>query len=101
MVEIESSNLEKFGRGALSGASVGLCIGFIYGTFNVLRIGPGNGSITGTIAKSMGASAASFGFFMGVGSLIKSEGRRLPTNNLLINNGNFRNLEINSKYLSK
>ncbi|OUM65220.1 hypothetical protein PIROE2DRAFT_7854 [Piromyces sp. E2] len=87
MVEIESSNLEKFGRGALSGASVGLCIGFIYG----------NGSITGTIAKSMGASAVSFGFFMG------SEGRRLPTNNLLNNNNynnNFNKFNRNS-YLFK
>eukprot|EP00833_Pecoramyces_ruminatium_P004106 jgi/Orpsp1_1/1178138/evm.model.c7180000064191.1 len=64
MVEVETSNLEKFSRGALSGASVGLCIGFIYGTFNVLRVGPGNGGIASTIGKSMAGSAASFGFFM-------------------------------------
>ncbi|ORX82099.1 hypothetical protein BCR32DRAFT_292861 [Anaeromyces robustus] len=97
MVEVESSNLEKFSRGALSGASVGLCLGFIYGTYNVLRVGPGNGSITGTIAKSMGASAASFGFFMGIGSLIRSEGRKLPTTSLINDNYFNKSLLVKEK----
>ncbi|KAL7910258.1 mitochondrial genome maintenance protein Mgr2 [Trichoderma velutinum] len=53
--------------------AVGVIMGFIFGTVNIFRYGAGSQGIMRTLGQYMGASGATFGFFMGVGSVIRSD----------------------------
>ncbi|CAD6569917.1 MAG: subunit of TIM23 translocase complex [Cyphobasidiales sp. Tagirdzhanova-0007] len=64
----EQSTLQKLKMGALMGGTVGLSIGFIFGTFSVLRNGAGSQGALSQIAQTMLASSATFGLFMSVGT---------------------------------
>lgn len=55
--------------GALMGTGVGLTIGFIFGSFSILRGGPGPRGALATLSQYMLSSAATFGFFMSIGSV--------------------------------
>jgi NAD/NADP transhydrogenase beta subunit len=55
------------------GGTVGLCIGLVFGTMNIIRYGPGNRGYVSTLATYMGSSAATFGFFMSIGTVIRTE----------------------------
>jgi len=59
--------------GAMMGSLIGLGIGFVFGTMNVMRFGSGPRGFIPTMGKYMGTSAASFGFLMAVGSVVRSE----------------------------
>ncbi|PWN41412.1 hypothetical protein IE81DRAFT_291861 [Ceraceosorus guamensis] len=59
--------------GAMMGTGVGLCIGFIGGAFQILRAGPGPRGTLATLGQFMGTSAATFGFFMSIGTVIRTE----------------------------
>ena len=61
---MEPSAFEKMKMGAAMGGTVGLCIGFVFGTVSLLRYGPGNKSAVSLLSQYMVGSAASFGFFM-------------------------------------
>ncbi|EOQ98895.1 Protein MGR2 [Wallemia ichthyophaga EXF-994] len=61
------------GMGALMGSTVGLTIGFIFGGFSIIRAGPGPRGVMGTLSQYMLSSAATFGFFMSIGSVIRTE----------------------------
>ncbi|OBZ83179.1 Protein MGR2 [Choanephora cucurbitarum] len=74
---MEPSAFEKMKMGAAMGGTVGLCIGFVFGTVSLLRYGPGNKSAVSLLSQYMVGSAASFGFFMSIGSVVRSE-NRLP-----------------------
>jgi len=73
--------------GAVMGSLVGLTIGFIGGGFQILRYvcaahtsgGPGPRGVMGTLTQYMLSSAATFGFFMSIGSVIRTES--LPSSN--------------------
>ncbi|WFD37005.1 subunit of TIM23 translocase complex [Malassezia cuniculi] len=65
----------KMGLGAVMGTCVGLTIGFIGGGFQILRAGPGPRGAMATLAQYMLSSGATFGFFMSIGSVIRSESR--------------------------
>lgn len=67
------SNFDKFKMGALMGGTVGVIIGFIFGTVNIFRYGAGSQGIMRTLGQYMGASGATFGFFMSIGSVIRSD----------------------------
>lgn len=61
---MEPSAFEKMKMGAAMGGTVGLCIGFVFGTISLIRFGPGNKSVVSLLSQYMVGSAASFGFFM-------------------------------------
>ncbi|KAI9172515.1 mitochondrial genome maintenance protein Mgr2 [Paramyrothecium foliicola] len=71
------STVDKLGiavkMGAMMGGTVGCIMGFIYGTFNVFRYGAGSQGVMRTIGQYMGASGATFGFFMAIGSVVRSD----------------------------
>ncbi|VUC21393.1 unnamed protein product [Clonostachys rosea] len=67
------SVFDKFKMGAMMGGTVGTIMGLIYGTVNVFRYGAGTNGIMRTLGQYMAASGATFGFFMGVGSVIRTD----------------------------
>ncbi|PWN36627.1 uncharacterized protein FA14DRAFT_186825 [Meira miltonrushii] len=79
----QPSVLQKLGMGAMMGTGVGLCIGFIGGAFQILRAGPGPKGTMGTLGQFMGTSAATFGFFMSIGTVIRTEGRDMEGEDIM------------------
>ncbi|KAK3186777.1 subunit of TIM23 translocase complex [Lecanicillium sp. MT-2017a] len=67
------SNFDKFKMGAMMGGTVGVILGFMYGTLSIFRYGAGTQGIMRTLGQYMGASGATFGFFMSIGSVIRSD----------------------------
>ncbi|OXG29645.1 protein mgr2 [Cryptococcus neoformans Ze90-1] len=67
------STFDKIKMGAIMGSCVGLTIGFIFGSFSIMRAGPGPRGVVATLSQYMLSSAATFGFFMSVGSVIRTE----------------------------
>ena len=55
------------------GSSVGLCVGLVFGGWNILKYGPGSNGFARTLGKTMLGSAATFGFFMAIGTTIRTE----------------------------
>ncbi|KIW04059.1 uncharacterized protein PV09_04877 [Verruconis gallopava] len=70
------STFEKAKMGAMMGASVGLCIGLIFGVTNIVRFGPGPNGFLRTLGQYMAGSAATFGFFMGIGTVVRTDTER-------------------------
>ncbi|ROT40981.1 hypothetical protein SODALDRAFT_330703 [Sodiomyces alkalinus F11] len=67
------SNFDKFKMGAMMGGSVGAIMGFIFGTYSIFRYGAGPNGIMRTLGQYMLGSGSTFGFFMAVGSVIRSD----------------------------
>ncbi|KAJ7071377.1 reactive mitochondrial oxygen species modulator 1-domain-containing protein [Mycena amicta] len=55
------------------GGGVGLTIGFLFGSWSILQHGAGPRGVLSTLSKTMLTSAASFSFFLAIGSVIRSE----------------------------
>ncbi|KXN87553.1 Protein mgr2 [Leucoagaricus sp. SymC.cos] len=64
--------------GALMGTGVGLTIGFIFGSWSIIRGGAGPRGALGTLSQYMLSSAATFGFFLAIGSVIRSDNGLIP-----------------------
>jgi len=69
----EPSVWQKLKMGALMGGGVGLTIGFIFGTYSVLRGGAGPRGALATLSQYMLSSAATFSFFLAIGSVIRND----------------------------
>ncbi|KAJ7785764.1 hypothetical protein B0H16DRAFT_1295710 [Mycena metata] len=74
--------------GALMGGGVGLTIGFLFGSWSIMqcvrcpptrtlvcstRHGAGPRGVLSTLSKTMLSSAATFGFFLSIGSVIRND----------------------------
>ncbi|KAL5495520.1 MGR2 [Sanghuangporus weigelae] len=59
--------------GAMMGAGVGLTIGFLFGSYSILRNGAGPRGVMATLSQYMLGSAASFTFFLSIGSAIRND----------------------------
>ncbi|EOD51395.1 putative mitochondrial genome maintenance protein mgr2 protein [Neofusicoccum parvum] len=70
------STFDKLKMGAMMGGSVGLIIGFIFGATNIIRFGPGPNGMLRTLGQYMLGSAATFGFFMSIGTTIRTDSER-------------------------
>ncbi|EIW86377.1 hypothetical protein CONPUDRAFT_43126, partial [Coniophora puteana RWD-64-598 SS2] len=69
----EPSVWQKRAMGAMMGTGVGLTIGFIFGSYTILRGGAGPRGALSTLSQYMLSSAATFGFFLSVGSVIRND----------------------------
>ncbi|KAG9251364.1 reactive mitochondrial oxygen species modulator 1-domain-containing protein [Emericellopsis atlantica] len=67
------STFDKLKMGAMMGGTVGCILGFMYGTINIFRYGAGTNGVMRTLGQYMAGSGATFGFFMGVGSVIRTD----------------------------
>ncbi|KAI9262241.1 reactive mitochondrial oxygen species modulator 1-domain-containing protein [Phascolomyces articulosus] len=74
-MEDNIKTIDKMKMGAVMGGTVGLCVGFVFGTINIIRFGSGAKGPISMLSQYMLGSAASFGFFMSIGSVIRSEGK--------------------------
>jgi len=54
---------DKMKIGALTGAGVGLTMGFLFGSYAIMRGGAGPRGVLPTLSQYMLSSAATFGFF--------------------------------------
>ncbi|KAF7340093.1 hypothetical protein MVEN_01927400 [Mycena venus] len=59
--------------GALMGGGVGLTIGFLFGSWSILQHGAGPRGVLSTLSKTMLSSAATFSFFLAIGSVIRND----------------------------
>ncbi|KAK8202056.1 subunit of TIM23 translocase complex [Zalaria obscura] len=73
------STLEKAKMGGMMGGTVGLIIGFIFGATNIIRFGPGPNGMMRTLGQYMLGSAATFGFFMSIGTTIRTDSSPIAT----------------------
>ncbi|KAL1877561.1 hypothetical protein VTK73DRAFT_8550 [Phialemonium thermophilum] len=71
--QVGLTTFDKLKMGAMMGGTVGVIIGFIYGTVSIFRYGAGPNGIMRTLGKFMLGSGATFGFFMSIGSVIRSD----------------------------
>ncbi|KAF2793804.1 hypothetical protein K505DRAFT_325241 [Melanomma pulvis-pyrius CBS 109.77] len=73
------STFDKLKMGGMMGGSVGLIIGFIFGFTNIVRFGPGPNGMLRTLGQYMMGSAATFGFFMAIGTTIRTDSSPIAT----------------------
>ncbi|KAI9572629.1 reactive mitochondrial oxygen species modulator 1-domain-containing protein [Boletus coccyginus] len=69
---------QKCKMGALMGGGVGLTIGFIFGSYSILRGGAGPRGSLATLSQYMLSSAATFSFFLAIGSVIRNDALSPP-----------------------
>ncbi|ORZ37000.1 reactive mitochondrial oxygen species modulator 1-domain-containing protein [Catenaria anguillulae PL171] len=67
---------QKLKMGAMMGTGVGVGLGFILGNIQYLIYGARGKGYLGTLSNSVMTSGITFGFFMMVGSVIRSEERQ-------------------------
>jgi len=67
------STFDKLKMGAMMGGTVGLIIGFIFGSVTILRSGAGPNGVMRTLGQYMLGSGTTFACFMSIGSVIRTD----------------------------
>ncbi|KAJ3713586.1 reactive mitochondrial oxygen species modulator 1-domain-containing protein [Lentinula raphanica] len=67
------STVDKRTMGAMMGGTAGLAMGFLFGSWTIIRYGPGPKGALATLSKYMLNQAAFFGFFFSIGSVIRND----------------------------
>ncbi|KAJ3130225.1 subunit of TIM23 translocase complex [Irineochytrium annulatum] len=65
--------LEKMKMGLIMGGATGMSVGFLVGSYTVLRYGPGERGFLGTIGTQMLQTGGFLGFIFSVGMLLRAD----------------------------
>ncbi|ESZ89888.1 hypothetical protein SBOR_9724 [Sclerotinia borealis F-4128] len=90
----------KLQMGAMMGGTVGTILGFMYGTLTIIKFGPGPNGVWRTLRTYMLTSGSTFGFFMAIGSTIRSDSIASPETMAAFGRANRRPLIMNRPYRS-
>ncbi|OLY85638.1 Protein MGR2 [Smittium mucronatum] len=69
----EPSVFDKLKMGFMLGGTVGACLGTLIGIYSTMKVGPGPRGYLASIGQYALGSGATFGFFMSIGSVIRTE----------------------------
>ncbi|KAE9409361.1 hypothetical protein BT96DRAFT_1012921 [Gymnopus androsaceus JB14] len=76
------STMDKRTMGAAMGGTAGLAMGFLFGSWTIIRYGPGPNGALATLSKYMLNQAAFFGFFFSIGSVIRNDSELLQASQM-------------------